>query len=153
LEKKKIIDLLNRLLVTNIDRIEGYKTAIENTLEKELETLFSKFSQTSQIFRYDLVTEIERLGGIGEEHTNESCKRGRALIDLKSALSGNDRKAILNSCNEGEEKAIESYKSVLENKSGPLTSKQVTMVRDQYGSIKSDHDEIRLMQSALVDTP
>jgi uncharacterized protein (TIGR02284 family) len=98
-----------------------------------------------------LVSEIQKLGGKAKEGTKVSGKFFRAWMDVKSALSGNDRKAVLNSCEEGEEKAVESYETVLEDESEHLTSKQQTMIRDQYSSIKNDQNKIRAMQNALVE--
>ncbi|MEX2410175.1 MAG: PA2169 family four-helix-bundle protein [Candidatus Paceibacterota bacterium] len=151
MEKEKTIDVLNRLVVINNDRIEGYETATENTEENELKTLFSKFAQTSKKCRHDLVSEIEKLGGETEEGTKVSGKFFRVWMDVKSALSSNDRKAILDSCEEGEEWAVDTYNDVLEEKSDHLTQKQQTMVKDQYNSIKTDQNKIRSMQSTLAE--
>jgi len=151
MDKEKTVDALNNLVVINSDRIEGYKTASENTIENELKSLFSKFAQTSQKCRHELISEIDKLGGNAEDGTKVSGKFFRTWMDVKSALSGNDRKAILDSCDEGEEKAVESYKTVLEDESEHLTSKQLTMITEQYGLIKTDQGKIKSMLNALVE--
>ena len=148
---EKTIDALNKLVVTNSDRIEGYDTASDNTDKNELKTLFSKFAQTSQTCRHELAREIKKLGGEAEDGTKASGKFFRAWMDVKSALSGNDRKAILNSCEEGEEKAIESYEAALEDQSEHLTSSQQSMVRNQLDSIKADQRKIRSMQNVMTE--
>lgn len=151
MDREKTVDVLNELVVINNDRIEGYETAAENSEESDLRALFSKFEQTSHKCRRELIGEIEKLGGKAEEGTKVSGKFFRAWMDVKSALSSNDRKAILNSCEEGEDRAIETYQDVFEDKSKYLTSEQHTMVRDQYNSIKSDQSRIRSMQNALAE--
>ena len=148
---EKTIDTLNKLVVTNSDRIEGYDTASDNTDKNELKTLFSKFAQTSQTCRHELVREIKKLDGKAEEGTKASGKFFRAWMDVKSALAGNDRKAVLNSCEEGEERAIESYEAALEENSEYLTSGQQSMVRNQLDSIKSDRNKIRSMQNVMTE--
>jgi len=87
-----------------------------------------------------------------EEGTKVSGKFFRAWMDVKSALSGDDRKATLNSCEEGEERATETYQDVLEDESEYLTSKHQMMIMDQHNSIKSDQGQIRSMQNALAET-
>jgi uncharacterized protein (TIGR02284 family) len=151
MDKEKTTDVLNKLVVINNDRIEGYETASDNTEEKDLKTLFSKFAKTSRKCRHDLIREIENLGGKAEDGTKVSGKFFRAWMDVKSALTGNDRKAILNSCEQGEEKAIETYKTVFNDKSDHLTADLLMMVRTQYGLIKTDQGKIISMQNALVE--
>lgn len=148
---EKSVDVLNKLVVINNDRIEGYETAAENTEERDLKTLFSNFEQTSRECHRELVSEIEKLGGKAEEGTKMSGKFFRTWMDVKSALTGKDRKAILNSCEEGEERAIETYQSVFEDESEHLTSKQQSMIRGQHSSIKSDQSKIRSLQNALAE--
>lgn len=150
MNKEKTIDILNKLVVTNNERIEGYETASENTEERELKTLFSGFVETSQKCRNDLVNEIKKLGGKAEGGTKVSGKFFRAWMDVKSALTGKDRKATLDSCEEGEEKAIESYRSVFEDETEHLTSQQQTMLKDQHGLIKNDLSKIRSMQDSMA---
>ncbi len=151
MDRERTVDVLNELVVINNDRIEGYETAAENTEERDLKILFSEFEQTSQKCHRELVSEIEKLGGKAEEGTKVSGKFFRAWMDLKSALAGKDRKSVLNSCEQGEERAIETYKNVFEDKSEHLTSEQQSMVRDQYSSIKSDQGKIRSLQHALAE--
>jgi uncharacterized protein (TIGR02284 family) len=151
MEKEKLIDVLNTLVVINNDRIEGYETASANTDDRDLKILFSKFAQTSQKCRHQLIDEIEKIGGKAEDGTRVTGKFFRAWMDVKSALSGNDRKAILDSCEQGEEKALKTYRSVINEKSGYLTPDQQSMIKTQSDLIKNDQSKIRTMQNAMVE--
>jgi uncharacterized protein (TIGR02284 family) len=145
----KTVEVLNTLVVINNDRIHGYKTASENAEERDLKTLFSKFEQTSYKCRQDLIREIDKIGGKAEGGTKVSGKFYRALMDVKSALTGNDRKAILTSCEYGEEKALKTYKDVLDDDSEYLSHDQQKMIKSQYGLIKNDKSDIRKLQNSL----
>jgi uncharacterized protein (TIGR02284 family) len=149
MNNEKTTEVLNTLVVINNDRIEGYNTASENTEERDLKTLFSKFAETSQSCRNELVREIQKLGGKVEEGTNVSGKFFRVWMDVKSALTGKDRKAILNSCEQGEEKAVETYRNVSEDKSIHLPLDLITLIRTQHGLLKVDLGMIKTMQNAL----
>src|SRR5512140_3160206 len=98
METDKTIDVLNKLVEINNDRIEGYDTASNNTEDQELKTMFANFARTSLTCKNDLVAEIHRLGGKPTEGTRVSGKFYRAWMDIKTALTGHDRKAILNLC-------------------------------------------------------
>lgn len=146
---EKIADALNKLVVINNDRIEGYETATEGTDEQDLKTMFRQFTQTSQKFRQELANEIRSLGGTPTEGTKNTGKIFRAWMDVKAALTGNDRKAILDSCEYGEDQALETYEDVLENDTEHLESSHISMIRTQMSALKKDHDKVKTMRDAL----
>ena len=151
MEKEKTIDVLNSLITINNDRIEGYETASKETDEHDLKNLFAKFISTSQKIKQKLVTEVNSLGGEEAEGTKVSGKFFRAWMDVKAALTGKDRKAILNSCEYGEDEALETYDNVLENDFENLSTEQQIMIVDQKYLLKADHDHVKSLRDALVD--
>ena len=152
MEDKKSIDVLNKLIEINNDRIEGYETASKETEETELKTLFAQLAQTSQECKAELINEVIQLGGDPVEGTKTSGKFFRAWMDVKSAITGKDRKAILNSCEYGEDVAVNTYKKVLENNTEDLTEDQLAMVEKQHDMIKADHDLVKSLRDSLVET-
>ena len=151
MEKEKTIDALNQLVEINNDRIEGYEKAIENTEERDLKDLFSKFVQTSRNCQRELITEIQKLGGKPIEGTTTSGKFFRTWMDFKSALTGKDRKAILNSCEFGEESADETYKDVLTDETEYLSPQQQAMIQEQHNLLRADQGKIKSMLNVLVE--
>lgn len=151
MENQKSIDALNSLIEINNDRIEGYETASKETEETELKTLFAQLAQTSHECRADLVSEVEALAGTPAEGTKVSGKFFRVWMDVKAALTGKDRKAILDSCEYGEDAAVDTYKKVLENDAPELTADQITMIEEQYELIAADHDTVKSLRDSLVE--
>lgn len=147
---EETVDVLNTLVQINNDRIEGYVTASENTKESDLKTLFSDMAGTSTEINEELSAEIIRLGGKPTDSTRVTGKFFRAWMDVKAALTGRDRKAILDSCEYGEDQAIETYERVLEDDTEHLSSAQQTMVRAQHALIKADHDKVKMLRDAVV---
>ena len=151
MEKEKTIEVLNSLITINNDRIEGYETASEETQELDLKSLFAQFISTSQKCKRELVMEVESLGGEAAEGTKNSGKFFRMWMDVKAALRGKDRKAILNSCEFGEDEAQDTYEEAIENDSEHLSSEQQTMIIAQKSLLKTDHDHVKALRDALVD--
>ncbi len=151
MEKVKTIEVLNTLITINNDRIEGYETATKETEEQELKTLFAQFISTSQKCKQELVTEVTNLGGKIAEGTMTSGKFFRVWMDVKAALTGKDRKAILNSCEYGEDIAVDTYNKALRNNMQDITAEQQTMLNAQHALIKADHDKVKAMRDALVE--
>ena len=139
---EKTIEVLNSLIIINNDRIEGYETASTETEELDLRTLFAQFISTSQICKIELVLEVSTLGGEVAEGTTTSGKFFRVWMDVKAALTGKDRKAILDSCEYGEVKALDIYDDVLENNLEHLSVQQQIMIIAQKSLLKADHDHV-----------
>ncbi|MBL7857815.1 MAG: PA2169 family four-helix-bundle protein [Cyclobacteriaceae bacterium] len=151
MENQKAIDALNTLIEINNDRVEGYETASKETEETDLKALFAQLALTSHDCNAELIEEVEQLGGTPAEGTKISGKFFRAWMDVKAALTGKDRKAILNSCEYGEDHAVNTYKDVLDNDAADLTEDQIDMISEQYDLIKSDHDVVKALRDSLVE--
>jgi uncharacterized protein (TIGR02284 family) len=151
MEKEKTIDVLNTLITINNDRIEGYETATEATEEQDLKTLFSRFISTSKKFKQELVSEVKSLGGDEAEGTKTSGKFFRVWMDVKAALTGKDRKAVLNSCEFGEDKALETYNNVLENDLEHLNMEQQSIITNQKVLLKADHDHVKSLRDGMAN--
>ncbi len=146
---EKTIDALNKLVEINNDRFEGYQTAVKESEDEELRALFQKFAKTSEENRRELAQEITTLGGTPTDDTKISGKFFRAWMDVKAAFTGNDRKAILDSCEYGEDQALATYKDVMEEEVEWLNSAHQTMINNQYTALKTDHDVVKSMRDAL----
>ena len=151
MEKEKTIEVLNTLIIINNDRIEGYETAAKETNEYDLKNLFSQLASNSRRIKQELTSEVTKLGGQAEEGTKTTGKFFRVWMDVKSALTGNDRKAILSSCEFGEDHAVQTYKDVLRNNLSDITAVQQTLINAQYALIKTDHDKVKNMRDSLQE--
>ncbi len=148
MEKEKAIDVLNALITINNDRIEGYETASKETEEEDLISLFSEFIENSNECKSELEAEVMKLGGDPAEGTKASGKFFRAWMDVKAALTGKDRKAILSSCEFGEDHAVAEYEKALKS-TEDLSDEQILMINGQYAVIKADHNKVRDMRDAV----
>ena len=151
MKNEKAIDVLNDLITINNDRIEGYETASKETEEHELKTLFAQFILTSQRCKQELVNEVRTLGGEVAEGTKTSGKFFRVWMDVKAALTGKDRKAILSSCEFGEDQALDAYDEALGDGSERISANQQSMIIAQKLMLKADHDHVKALRDALVD--
>ena len=150
MQTQNSIEVLNTLITINNDRIEGYETASNETDEQDLKTLFATFIETSHTCKQELLIEVTKLGGEVEEGTMLSGKFFRAWMEVKAAITGHDRKAILDSCEYGEDVAVDTYKKALTENQEDLSSEQRSMISAQHALIKADHDRVKSMRDALV---
>nr|WP_294862287.1 PA2169 family four-helix-bundle protein [uncultured Fluviicola sp.] len=144
---QEIIASLNNLVQINNDRIQGYLTAAEETDQDDLKRVFSEMMTASQECRRELVQEISKLGGTPVEGTTVSGKIFRVWMDVKAALTSKDRKAILNSCEFGEDAAVKTYQAEIDGNALNGTE-YLLIVKDQFSKIKSGHDKIKQLRDA-----
>jgi uncharacterized protein (TIGR02284 family) len=152
MDNEKTIDALNSIVQINNDRIEGYETASKETEEIDLKTMFAGFMETSEQCKEDLEAEVEKLGGEPTESTRITGKFFRVWMDVKAAITGNDRKAILNSCDYGEKAAQDAYENVLTDELENLTAEQQTMLAAQKNLLQADLNKIISLRDALVES-
>jgi uncharacterized protein (TIGR02284 family) len=143
------IVILNSLIIINNDRIEGYKTASNETKETDLKVMFFNFIETSERCRKELVDEVIMLDGIPNEGTRITGKFFRVWMEVKAALSCNNKKAILDSCRYGEHVALDTYKNVLIQDVNDINSKEQNMLNKHYELLKSDYDRIKELRSEI----
>lgn len=148
IDTEKALKALNNLIEINNDRVEGYETASKETDSVELKGLFSSWKGTSESILSELRSEVRNLGGEPEEGTRVTGKFFRAWMDVKAALTGNNRHEILSSCEFGEDKAQETYQDVLENYANDLSAQQTSMIREQKSRLMADHDKVKALRDA-----
>jgi uncharacterized protein (TIGR02284 family) len=141
---KKTVSLINDLIVINHDRIEGYEKATKETEDAQLKSLFTHMADESRQFTNELVREVVNQGGSPAEGTSTSGKLYRAWMDIKAALTGKDRKAIIGACEFGEDAALEAYEDVL--KSDELSMETRGILIRQKSSLQQSHNKIKLLR-------
>ncbi|AEA42485.1 ferritin-like domain-containing protein [Fluviicola taffensis] len=147
--QKETIDSLNTLIQINNDRIQGYLTASAETTEHDLKNVFSDLMTASQECRRELVQEVVKLGGTPIEGTTVSGKIYRAWMDVKAAVTSKDRKAILNSCEFGEDAALKTYEGEIEGTALSGTE-FLPLVKDQHAKLQSGHNKIKQLRDSII---
>ncbi len=150
MENTKTIEVLNSLIEINNDRIEGYQTAAEETEHADLKVLFVQFEAVSRECNATLAKEILKLGGEVLDGTTTTGKFFRVWMDLKSVVTGHDRRAILNSCEFGEKAAQETYSDALENNNEVLSNEIKALIFGQKTILGSNLYKIESLLEEVV---
>ena len=141
---ENVIEILNDLIQINNDRVEGYQRAASEleTEDSDLEGTFSKMQSESRQYVSELTQEVVKLGGEPSKGTTASGKIYRAWMDVKATFTGKDRKAILASCEFGEDAAQKAYEAALSSdESLPMEVRQ--LIANQKAALKTSHDLIK----------
>lgn len=142
------VSVLNDLVAINNDRVTGYQKAI-GELEKgdtDLEAVFNEMIGHSEQHLSALKERVRSLGGDPEDGTTTSGKIYRVWMDIKAALTSDDTKTALESCEFGEDAAQKAYDHAL--KDDDLSADVRKMISDQKASLKQDHDKIKRLRDS-----
>src|SRR5437764_5351518 len=133
-------DILQKLIETCRDGETGYLHAATVADDSELKNYFQQQSLERARFRAELTDAIKQLGEPDPETSGSTAAvLHRAWFEAKDDLGGGDH-TLLESVEQGEDSAKQSYESALETK---LPAGIDELVRNQYASVKAAHDRVR----------
>lgn len=148
-ENSDIIEVLNDLVMINNDRVAGYEKVLSETkeIENDLKSMFSNLADQSRGFAQDLSNEVTKLGGEPATGTLTSGKLYRVWMDVRSAFTTDNRKAVLENAESGEDAAKTAYaeavKAELPDDIMQMLIKQQTSILTAHDTIKRDRDRQR----------
>ncbi|GAA4450139.1 PA2169 family four-helix-bundle protein [Nibrella saemangeumensis] len=148
-KNEDVVDALNELVEILNDRIRGYQTAMDDSKDAQLDETFRQMILQTQQLRSQLAEHIVRLDGSAVSdttHTDFSSKIHRAWINIKAAVTGKDREAILSSCEFGDNAAVEAYEDALEEEKLPGYVKDT--LRTQLNELRQSRDQIKALHEA-----
>ena len=144
IKQDETVDILNELIETCRDGEKGFADAVGHVESPAIRSFLEEQSRIRSRFADQLQQEVRAMGGSPEEAGSTGGAVRRAWMDLKSAVGGGDR-AILSSCEAGEDSAVAQYRWALE-KLLPENTRSVVAL--QYESIERTHERIRTLRDS-----
>ncbi|ACT92371.1 PA2169 family four-helix-bundle protein [Dyadobacter fermentans] len=142
-QNSETIEILNDLILINNDRIAGYEKAEAETqeLENDLRAMFRNLADQSRAHVLDLTSHVTHLGGEPATGTMLSGKLYRIWMDIRATFTSDNRRAVLENAEMGEDAAKKAYDEALQSEELPADVRQ--LILSQYTSIQSAHDTIK----------
>jgi uncharacterized protein (TIGR02284 family) len=149
-QQREAISTINGLIETLKDGEKGFKEASEAVKDPQLRSLFQQYSQQRHRFASELQAQAQTLGELKPEKSSSTAgAMHRAWINLKSAVTSGDDKAILSECERGEDSAVHEYQEAMND---GLTGTAREVVVRQFTEIKSAHDRVKQLRDAAKKT-
>lgn len=140
------IHVLNSLIETTIDSVDGYREAAKETDKANYKTLFEARSFERQQVVSDLQGAVRTLGGDPEDDGTILAKAHRAFLDVKHALLRDDQ-AVVNSVETGEDFIKGKFEVALEDSAVSATTRET--IRRAWTTVKDGHDQMRDLKHSL----
>ncbi len=141
-------ETLRDLIRINNDRVTGYSKAAAQTKDDDLQSLFSQLAQQSRQLANELRSCITDNDKDVTDETTTAGKIYRTWMDVKATFGGDSRKAVLASCEFGEDAAQKAYKEALEE--DDLSMDVRALIESQKGILLEAHDKIKMMRDTAV---
>ena len=150
-ENDATIAVLNDLIETCEDGVNGFRTAAAAVKNAEAKTLFASRVRMIELAATELQAEVRRLGGNPETTGTVAAKIHRGWIDLKAAVTGQDDAAIITECERGEQVAVKNYEDA--RKKDLPTAVRVLVERQYQGAVDNLERVRALGRAAGADKP
>jgi uncharacterized protein (TIGR02284 family) len=149
-QNSETIEILNDLILINNDRIAGYEKAEAeaNELENDLRSMFHNLADESRNNVLDLKAHVTRLGGEPATGTMLSGKLYRVWMDIRATFTSDNRRAVLENAEMGEDAAKKAYEEALQSDDLPADCRQLilsqqTAIQSAHNTIKTERDRQR----------
>ena len=143
----KDVGTLNSLIATTIDSINGYRESADAVDSQRFRDLFNRLAEDRQQVLPQLQAQVAKLGGNPEDDGTALAAAHRGWVDLKSAITGRDDKAVINEVERGEDHIKHKYESALQEQD--LSSETRDVINRAYESVRRGHDQVRDLKHAL----
>lgn len=142
--REKLADHLNKLIAICKDGEAGYRSATDDTKDRELRDTFNRLAMQRATFAAELQTAVAALGCKPRESSTLAGALHRGWKNIKISLTQNDSHAALVECERGEDAALEAYRKVLSD--ALIDGELRALISTQAVGVKDAHDEIRILR-------
>jgi uncharacterized protein (TIGR02284 family) len=140
----KAVDVLNDLLEVTRDGQKGFERAAAEVEEPAVKSLLGECASSCRSGAQELATEVRRLGGDPDASGSVAGALHRGWVNVKSAVTGHDTKAVLSECERGEDYAKAKYANALEEQDLPADVR--SLIQHQYQGVVANHDRIKALR-------
>jgi uncharacterized protein (TIGR02284 family) len=110
---KETIEVLNDLIATCSDGLDGFRMAAEAVKSSDAKALFQSRALMIEVSEIELKEAVRQLGGSPAEHGHTVASLHRGWMNLKAAVTGQNDDAIISEVIRGEEAAVEHYRNAV----------------------------------------
>jgi uncharacterized protein (TIGR02284 family) len=138
-----LTDALEELAKLARDGELGYRTSAGDAKDGDLQQLFNELAKERGEIADELEAHIRKHGGkVPQKGGTMAGQAHRMFVDLKSAISGGNRKAVLNEVARGESLSEAAYDAI---KRIDLPADLKPVIMKQHDRVKEARDRVRAL--------
>lgn len=141
------ISTLNDLIATTFDSVDGYTEAGKNSDDDRFVAIFNARAVEREAVITTLRGEVVRLGGEPDDDGTILGGAHRMFLNLKSAVTGRDDKAIIAEVEQGEDHIKAKFEDAMADTE--LSPQAMHTIHESFASIKQGHDQMRDLKHSM----
>ena len=142
------VSVLNTLIATLLDSIEGYTKAAGDVENARLGTIFADRARERREVASRLQQAVAQHGGKPEDDTSTMGAIHRAFFDLKTAITGRDNEAIVVEVERGEDYLKAKFETAL--KDTELCASAREAIDAAWISVRAGHDQMSQLKHEMT---
>ncbi|HKX78006.1 MAG TPA: PA2169 family four-helix-bundle protein [Novosphingobium sp.] len=143
----KDITVLNTLIATLLDSIDGYQKSAGDIDNQSLADKFNGRARERQSAVTKLQAAVAAAGGNPEDDGTVLAGAHRAFLSLKEAVAGRDDKAIVEEIERGEDYLKGKFETALAN--ADLSPAARVAADEAWQSVRAGHDEMSALKHSM----
>ena len=141
------VSVLNSLIETTIDSVDGYRHSAGEATSDTFGEMFRRRAEERQQVVDRLREKVRELGGTPEEEGGLLAKAHRQFLSLRDAVTGKDDKAVIAEVDRGESYLNGKWEAALADTE--LSAGTQRLLRECYQSVRSGHDQWELLHKRI----
>lgn len=141
------VTVLNTLISTLLDSVEGYTKAAGDIENASLGTIFADRARERREVASQLQAVVTQQGGEPENDTSTMGAIHRTFFDLKTAITGRDNEAIVNEVERGEDYLKGKFETAMKN--ADLSAAARAAVDTAWTSVRAGHDQMSQLKHQM----
>ena len=139
--------VLNTLIATLFDSIDGYEKSAADVRDPDLAGKFTRRAEERRNAVTGLQHAVRAAGGSPDDDGSIAGAAHRMFVNLKTAVTGSDDKALVNEIERGEDYLKEKFEAALGN--ADLSATARTAVQTAWSSVRAGHDEMSRLKHSM----
>ena len=147
-DKSHDINVLNSLIETTLDSVDGYRRSAEEATSSRFSSEFlSRANEREEVVR-KLQGEVRRLGGNPEDDGSVLAAAHRAFLTLRDRATGSDDESVIAEVDHGESYLRGKWETALkDDKLSPDTKR---LINECWNSVREGQEKWRAVHSNMA---
>ena len=141
------ISVLNSLIETTIDSVDGYRRSAQEATSSRFSSQFLERASEREQVVSKLRDRVRALGGNPEDDGSVLAAAHRAFLSLRDKVTGSDDKAVIAEVDHGEKYLNEKWETAL--KDDRLSQETRGVIQQCYDSVRQGRDTFRRLHEDL----
>lgn len=141
------VRVLNSLIETTVDSVDGYRKAAKTTANPGFKTLFETRAKRRAQLSSQLKAEVRSFGGQPRDDGTLLGAGHRTFLGLKDKVAGGSDKAVIDEVERGEDFIRDKFERAARDRVLPQQTRQ--LVEKAYVSIKAEHEEVNALKRQM----